>query len=115
MKRKILFILFPGLLLLSCGGTSTPDNNSTNSKEDKTTSGSSSLTGEQLYTKHCTPCHGSDGTMGVAGAKKIPESALTQIERESLISTGKNTMPSFSGKMNADEIKRVAEYSFTLK
>jgi mono/diheme cytochrome c family protein len=73
------------------------------------------IAGVDLYTTHCTACHGADGNMGVAGAKKIPASVLTLDERIELITHGKKTMPAFNEKLNTDEIKRLAEYTLTLK
>lgn len=73
------------------------------------------IAGVDLYTTHCTACHGADGNMGVAGAKKIPESVLTLEERIELITHGKKTMPAFKEKLTTEEIKRLAEYTLTLK
>lgn len=73
------------------------------------------FTGAELYQQKCIACHGSDGNLGISGAKKIPESILTLDERIQLISNGKNTMPAFKGQLSDEEIKKVAEYTVTLK
>ena len=108
MRKKnlsfLIFFLF--YLFLSC-------NSST--KKETVPKNSSNLTGQESYVKNCSACHGNDGNMGLAGAKRLPESALTQQEREKIISNGKNNMPAFKDKLNPEEIKKVAEYTFTLK
>lgn len=71
--------------------------------------------GAELYNKKCTACHGSDGNLGVAGAKKLPQSVLSQEERESIIKNGKGTMSAFKDQLSDEEIKKVAEYTLTLK
>lgn len=71
--------------------------------------------GVEIYNESCKPCHGADGNMGVAGAKKLPLSTLNQEEREGIIKNGKGTMPSFDAQLTDEEIKKVAEYTLTLK
>lgn len=104
MKIKSVFALFfiALLFLFSCGS---------GSKENK----SIPLTSEGNYKKHCVACHGTDGNMGAAGAKKLPESGMSPQERENIISTGKGNMPSFKNKLGSEEIKALAEYTLTLK
>jgi mono/diheme cytochrome c family protein len=53
--------------------------------------------------------------MGIAGAKKLPESTLALEEREAIITNGKGTMPAFKNQLDAASIKAVAEYTLTLK
>lgn len=72
-------------------------------------------TGAEIYSSKCTACHGVDGNMGIAGAKKLPESVLTQEEREQVITNGKGTMPAFKDKLDPAAVKAVAEYTLTLK
>lgn len=71
--------------------------------------------GQELYQQKCVSCHGSDGKLGVAGAKDITASMLTVDERVQLITNGKGTMPAFKPQLSEEEIKKVAEYSVTLK
>lgn len=71
--------------------------------------------GQELYQQKCVSCHGSDGKLGVAGAKDITASMLSLDERIQLITNGKNTMPAFGPQLSEEEIKKVAEYSVTLK
>ena len=113
MKNPLVSILFIGsiVFIFSCGNKSQDKNiSSGNQKENE------KVTGQSNYQKHCTACHGSDGNLGVAGAKNLPGSILTQLEREQIIRNGKGSMPSFStDKMSDDEVKALAEYTLTLK
>jgi cytochrome c6 len=106
-------------ILCSCGGEKSPfdqkkSNGSETTKEDQH-SEKKVLSGAELYTEKCTACHGSDGNMGIGGAKKIPASTLTLDERITLISNGKSTMPAFKTQLSDEEIKALAEFTMTLK
>ncbi len=111
--RKQIFILSTFILLmgiLSCGEKA-PEKKT----ESTTNPVSTNATGEDNYKKFCVACHGADGDMGMAGAKSLPKSALSQQEREDIISNGKGTMPGFNQKLDPEAIKKVAEYTLTLK
>ena len=103
-------------LSFSCGNSDKPPfetkkQSPNDTKENKT----SSLSGGELYSQKCTACHGDDGNLGIGGAKKISESTLSQVEREELISNGKKTMPAFKDQISSEEIKKIAEYTLTMK
>jgi cytochrome c6 len=107
-------------ILCSCGGEKSPFDQKKSTKTTETTkedqhSEKKVLSGAELYAEKCTACHGSDGNMGIGGAKKIPASTLTLDERITLISNGKSTMPAFKTQLSDEEIKALAEYTFTLK
>jgi mono/diheme cytochrome c family protein len=68
-----------------------------------------------LYTKHCAICHGDDGRKGFAGARALPESALTLEERIGIITRGKGTMMPFEHVLSRAEIEAVARYTLTLQ
>ena len=116
VMKKIFFILILTGLSFSCGNSDKPPFETkkqpdTQNKETVV----SSASGEELYAQKCTACHGDDGNLGVAGAKKIPASAMTQQERENIITNGKGTMPAFKDQISSEEIKKIAEYTLTLK
>ena len=71
--------------------------------------------GEQVFKKYCILCHGTDGKLGVNGAKDITVSKLTLEERELQIKKGKNTMTPFEGILNEEQIISAATYTLTLK
>jgi mono/diheme cytochrome c family protein len=72
-------------------------------------------TGEHVYKKYCILCHGSDGKLGVNGAKDLTISKLTLDERIIQINNGKNAMTPFKGILDPGEIKSVAMYTMNLK
>jgi mono/diheme cytochrome c family protein len=113
--KRIYLVLWVGFIF-SCGNSDKPPfetkkQTTTDTKETTT----STLSGAELYSQKCTACHGDDGNLGLGGAKKISESTLSQVEREELISNGKKTMPAFKDQISQEEIKKIAEYTLTLK
>lgn len=71
--------------------------------------------GQAIFQKNCVLCHGSNGKMGLNGAKDLTASMLTAEERISVITNGRNTMASYKAILSPEEIKAVAEYTMTLK
>jgi cytochrome c6 len=53
----------------------------------------------------CASCHGEDGKLGIAGAKDLSISKLTNSEITSIIYNGKNGMPSFGGAFTEEQLK----------
>ena len=92
------------IVILACANTEKPS-----------TSVVSAAEGEKIYKKYCILCHGSDGKLGLNGAKDITSSKLTLEERTMQVTKGKNTMTPFEGILTSDQIKSVAMYSMTLK
>ena len=124
MKIKIVVVLLFGIWFLgflSCGGSEKnpfldkKQNSGSDAPPREQVQEKKVYSGGELYSQKCTACHGSDGNLGVGGAKKISESTLTQEEREELIANGKKTMPAFKEQLSSEEIKALAEYTFTLK
>lgn len=68
--------------------------------------------GKSVYEAQCTRCHGSNGKLGLSGAKDLSVTALSPAEMEQVIADGSGggMMPSFKEALNADEIKAVAGY-----
>src|SRR5712692_7354351 len=69
--------------------------------------------GYSIYVANCARCHGTDGEGGqgpkLAGTvtKDFPD-----IEQQiTLVEEGRGGMPSFKGKLSADEIRQVVEYT----
>ncbi len=109
--KKLLVFTFTGTMFFvgSCSS------NTEKPGANKTSPTPTQQSGTDIYTNKCVACHGADGNMGIAGAKKLPESVLTQEEREQIISNGKGTMPAFKEQLSPVDIKAVAEYTLTLK
>jgi cytochrome c6 len=71
--------------------------------------------GEAIFKKYCILCHGADGKLGLNGAKDITASVLTEAERITLVTNGKNTMTPFEGILTPEQIQAVVKYTYTLK
>ncbi len=98
------------VLTVACDQNPTKTNASTPVKPAKI---DLSLTGEELFIKHCKLCHGVKGNLQLNGAKDLKESTLTLEERINIITTGKNAMTPFEKVLSEEEIRKVAEYSQT--
>ena len=71
--------------------------------------------GMAVFRQRCVTCHGSDGNLGLNGAKQLSESVLPLEERINIITHGKKLMTPFGSLLSTEEIKAVAEYTLTLK
>ena len=58
-----------------------------------------------LYTVKCSSCHGSDGKLGLSGAKDLSMSKLSDDQILQTIKMGKNVMPSFEGSISNEQMK----------
>ncbi len=98
-KHYILFIILVGLF--SCTERKAQENNS------NTISDSYS---KQLYTLNCASCHGKDGRLGVAGAKDLSQTSLSDNEKKNIILEGQNGMPSFENRLEIEDIDSIIQY-----
>lgn len=98
--RNISILVLAGLLLWGC------------SSESGTNEVKSGL---DIYKSRCMTCHGTDGRMGMNGAKELPSSPLSLEQRIEVVANGRNIMPAFKGIMSDEEIKAVVEFTMTLK
>lgn len=71
--------------------------------------------GAELYSSNCATCHGATG-QGSVGPRladvvvgRYPDAA----DEIAVVASGRNSMPSFSGRLSADEIREVVEYTRT--
>jgi uncharacterized membrane protein SirB2 len=71
--------------------------------------------GKDLYTLECYKCHGTDGKLGLSGAKDLSTSALSQEECITIITNGKGAMPIYKDIYNDRQIKAVATYIQSFK
>jgi mono/diheme cytochrome c family protein len=74
------------------------------------------LTSAELYTRHCSACHGINGQGAIgpqlgggAVAAAYPEIA----DEIDVIVEGRGSMPPFGDSLTDDEIRRIAEYTRT--
>ena len=72
--------------------------------------------GPELYQTHCAECHGTD-RLGSIGPALLPGNLkrLRQSKAEAVIKQGRiaTQMPAFGEALTDDEIKQLAEYTFT--
>ncbi len=64
--------------------------------------------GKALYENNCKLCHGSDGKLGMAGAKDITATVLDIEAIKAVIKHGKNAMP--AAAVNDEQANAIAEY-----
>ena len=101
MKKTILAGTL-ALLLAACGGKTA----------ETGTAGKEALEGKSIYDAQCVRCHGSNGKLGLSGAKDLTVTALTPAEMVNVISNGASggMMPSYKEVLSEGEIKAVADY-----
>ena len=79
--------------------------------------------GKDLFSGKCAMCHGADASANTAMGKnmKIRDLHSPEVQKQSdaelttIITKGKNKMPSFDGKLTADQINQVVAFIRTLK
>ncbi len=111
--KKIFLLIFLGSLIWACGNTSANSDESTASVEAEANAGGPD--GEAIYKIYCVNCHGLQGDMGGAGAYNLRVSELSLEERMQVIRNGRGMMAALGSLMSEEEIKAVAQYTFTLK
>jgi len=97
---------FVALLMIACGGGTQPEATAEEMRRGR---------GEQLFSTHCTLCHGKDGKLGINGAKDLTVSALTQAEMIALVSTGKGVMMPYKNVLTPTEIEAVVKHVRSLR
>ncbi len=120
-------------LIWACGnGSASSDSSSTSTTEpaktESTTPAATPATdaaaapsaadleaGKKTFEQYCKLCHGSDGKLGLNGAKDLTVSVVPLADRIAQVTNGKNLMTPFKDILTESEIKAVAEYSMTLK
>ncbi len=106
MIKYILTIFSaPALLLLSCGGGNTGTAPATEPPRS---------IGEMIFDTHCTLCHGSDGRLGISGAKDLTTSPLARNEMIAVVTHGRGTMMPYKNILKPEEIEAVVDHVRTL-
>jgi mono/diheme cytochrome c family protein len=68
------------------------------------------VNGKEIFNDKCSLCHGTDGKLGMSGAKDL---SVTQLPHEGIveiITNGKNTMASYKEALTAEQIEAVSAY-----
>lgn len=74
--------------------------------------------GEDLFKAKCVMCHGADGSGNTAMGKKFNIRDLrsadvqkqTDAQLETIITKGKDKMPSYEGKLTKEQIQELVQY-----
>lgn len=123
-KKKKLFALISILLIIGAYGLAEVHKSRMGKRHDFTeeviTNSQAqnyvlALHGKAIYNAQCVVCHGADGTAGLSGAKNLQTSQKNTEEIQSIINTGKNTMPKMEGKFDEQELKALVQYVNGLK
>jgi mono/diheme cytochrome c family protein len=72
-------------------------------------------TGAQLFAANCATCHGVDGqgAVGPQLAGRVTQRFPNVDDQIALVTNGSGGMPSFSGKLSAQQIRKVVEFTRT--
>jgi hypothetical protein len=111
MIRIVIFLFFVSVFAACVGAPSS--NNSINGQNVKLKV-DLSMSGQELFVKHCKLCHGIDGRLQMNGAKDFTVSELSLEDRIVVITEGKNAMTPFKKILKPEEIKKVAQYTIKL-
>ncbi len=71
--------------------------------------------GKKVFESNCIGCHGSDGKLGLSGAKDLTLSQLSFDEQLEVVRKGKNTMMAYEKLLNEEQIQAVTEFVHSLK
>ena len=116
--NKILIFAVLAAFAVACGGSEEGTDSSTASEKSAAptpTPATVAVDAEKVYKTNCLACHGLYGDMGAAGAYNLQTSELNLEERIDVITNGRNAMAAWGSILKEEEIKAVAEYTFTLK
>lgn len=94
MVLRITSLFFLGVIIsmTSCSESHTEKVEETSEQEKKEFSLSDA---KNLYTMKCASCHGTDGKLGMSGAKDLSISKITDQQIMCTIQSGQNAMPAF--------------------
>ena len=101
MKRILFIIGTPVLLFFACGNSEAGSNMEGREPKDR---------GAQLFSMHCTLCHGKDGTLGMNGAKDLTRSVLSKEEMLAIVTNGKGVMMPYKNALTKDELEAVVAH-----
>lgn len=103
MRKTFIAISLLGLISCAGGDQKSPESLQQESR------------GRNVYSSKCTACHGNDGSKGLAGAKDLSTSKLTDEEMIEIVKSGKGTMAGYGAILSEAEVNQVVEYIKTLR
>lgn len=114
-KRKPLALLALIFLVYSYGISETKSPFFKKEAAGDFTGLSGSALGKKIYDTNCIACHGSDGKLGLSGAKDLTQSALSFDEQLQIVRKGKNSMMAYEKLLTEEQIQAVTEYVHSMK
>ncbi len=114
-SNDFYFLLFLIITVISCGKKAEQDTANKKEAKDKIKEEVYAPDGMAVFRKYCVTCHGSDGALGLNGAKNLTACNLPIEERINIITNGRKLMTPFGALLTSEEIKAVADYTLTLK
>lgn len=80
------------------------------SKQSKAGVEIAAVSGKEIFEDKCTLCHGSDGKLGLSGAKDLSISKLDHKGITDIVANGKNGMAPYKDVLTPAQIEAVASY-----
>ena len=102
-KNKLLATLSFFVIVISFGL-------SHKAKESKAGGKISAVNGKEIFEDKCSLCHGSDGKLGVNGAKDLSVTQMNHPGIVEIITNGKNSMAAYKSVLTPEQINAVASY-----
>ncbi|MGV3721690.1 MAG: c-type cytochrome [Actinomycetota bacterium] len=99
-----LLPLLTSLLIVGCGA-SRPDTRTADGKAD----------GVKVYKLYCLGCHGPDGRRGDGPMRIVDGKPKPDAEIQRVVENGRNEMPGWKHRLQADELKAVVEHTQRLE
>lgn len=110
--KTVHFIFISSFFVLySCSGTSSTEQIEETGSEKPFTAADA----KSVFTLRCTSCHGTDGKLGLSGAKDLSVSKMSDKEILLILQNGKNSMPAFKEIIPENQQDPIVAYIKTLR
>lgn len=113
-QNKVLAFISVFLLIMAYGLAEMNKKAKTGPKVDTSSITNPIEAGKLIYSNTCVNCHGSDGKLGMSGAKDLSVTRLSTEDEKTIIKNGKNAMPGYKD-LSEDQVNEVMQYIATLK
>jgi cytochrome c6 len=111
--RTTVVMVLLAMLNAACESAEDQIRRKTEEAQKSSQTGATAPDGMAVFRKNCVVCHGSNGNLGLNGAKDLSQSTLTAAERTAIVTNGKNLMTPFGKILNPEEIDAVVQYTLT--
>jgi len=114
IKKAVAIVCFTALFTTACDQDNTAVDQAAQ-KQPRVSGYDTLKMGRETFEEKCVVCHGTDGRLGIGGAKVLPDTKLGIDEIKQQVTNGKKAMPSFKQVLTDVEIDAVARYALSLK